>query len=114
MATVPQGYPRPGPLGQTDPLRWRLSSGTDGGRHVWHYTRDTDALETSSYEQVWGDDKERVRDRKEPDDETAYWLGLQLPRLDNVDSEPAQTPYDAAKKGALSPPLAHLRIAARD
>lgn len=101
MAQVPKSYPRPGPLGQTDPNRWRLSSATDGGRHVWHYARDPDAPETTGpYEPVWGPDSERLREQEEQNDETAYWLGLDLPfPTDKVSTEPAATPIQAAHKG---------------
>lgn len=101
MAQVPKSYPRPGPLGQTDPNRWRLWSATDGGRHVWHYARDPDAPETTGpYESVWGPDSEQLREQEEQNDETAYWLGLDLPfPTDKVSPEPAATPIQAAHKG---------------
>lgn len=95
---IPASYPPPGPLGQTDPTRWRLSSAQDGGRHVWHYTRDNDALDAQPYEQIWGDDQAGVREA-EQNDETAYWLGLKLPFLDGVDPAAAKTPFEAANKG---------------
>ena len=105
-ATTPRAYPPPGPLGQTDPARWRLSSATDGGRHVWLYHRDHDASTAAPYETVWGADTHAVR-HKPQTDEAAYWLGLDLP-LKGVDPAPAQSPLDAAKKGpcplSFSPP----------
>ncbi|GAA6054734.1 hypothetical protein JCM3770_000055 [Rhodotorula araucariae] len=96
-AAVPPDYPSSGPLGQTDPARWRLSSATDGGRHVWFYDRDQDQRDAQPYEHVWGADDHAVRDSPQTD-ETAYWLGLDLP-LDGVDPAPAANPLDAAKKG---------------
>lgn len=95
---VPRSYPPAGPLGQTDPLRWRLSSATDGGRHVWHYARDADSPSAAAYETVWGKDDEGVRGAAEQSDETAYWLGLDLP-LKDVSPEAAETPLNSAKKG---------------
>ncbi|GAA6003609.1 hypothetical protein JCM10207_003508 [Rhodosporidiobolus poonsookiae] len=96
--TIPKDYPQPGPLGATDPKRWRLSAATDGGRHVWHYLRDQDAQDAHPYETVWGNDDEGVRTQDQTD-EAAYWLGLNLPFLDTVDSSPAETPIEAAQKG---------------
>ncbi|GAA5981225.1 hypothetical protein JCM11641_005617 [Rhodosporidiobolus odoratus] len=96
--SIPSSYPPPGPLGATDPTRWRLSSATDGGRHVWHYNRDSDAPGAQPYEQLWGHDHEGLR-QKEQNDETAYWLGLELPFKDATDPSPAKTPFDSAKKG---------------
>ncbi|GAA5874694.1 hypothetical protein JCM3774_004783 [Rhodotorula dairenensis] len=98
MAAVPKSYPGPGPLGQTDPKRWRLSSATDGGRHVWHYSRDSDAPNSQPYEPVWGQDTEHLR-AEQQSDETAYWLGLDLPLPDPVHLEPASNPIQAANKG---------------
>ncbi|BGP17836.1 hypothetical protein JCM10213_008364 [Rhodosporidiobolus nylandii] len=94
--SVPKTYPPSGPLGATDPTRWRLSSATDGGRHVWHYVREQDGAK--GYEQVWGDDDERVRESGQTD-EAAYWLGLDLPSKEGVDPSPAKDPYESAKKG---------------
>lgn len=100
MAQVPKSYPRPGPLGQTDPKRWRLSSATDGGRHVWHYARDPDAPETTGpYESVWGPDSEQLRNQEQQNDETAYWLELDLPLPEQINPEPAASPIQAAHKG---------------
>ncbi|BGP01530.1 Lanosterol synthase (Oxidosqualene--lanosterol cyclase) [Rhodotorula toruloides] len=95
---VPPSYPPAGPLGQTDPLRWRLSSATDGGRHVWHYVRDADSPSAAAYETLWGNDDEGLRGAAEQSDETAYWLGLDLP-LKGVSPEAAETPLNSAKKG---------------
>ncbi|GAA5852349.1 hypothetical protein JCM8547_006750 [Rhodosporidiobolus lusitaniae] len=95
--SVPKSYSPAGPLGQTDPSRWRLSSATDGGRHVWHYARPSSSS-SQQYEQLWGNDDEGLRD-KEQNDETAYWLGLELPFKDGVDPTPAEGPFEAAKKG---------------
>ncbi|KAN0060054.1 Lanosterol synthase (Oxidosqualene--lanosterol cyclase) [Thecaphora frezii] len=66
------------PLGQTDPLRWRLKV-SDGGRHVWHYLRHDDQLAS------W---PQSIEDK--------YWLGLgvDLPEL-----PPATTPLEAARNG---------------
>lgn len=108
-ATTPRVYPPPGPLGQTDPARWRLSSATDGGRHVWLYHRDPDSTTAAPYETVWGTDDHGVRDKPQTD-EAAYWLGLDLP-LKGVDPAPARSPLDAAKKGAPTSLLASLRRA---
>ncbi|GAA6035640.1 hypothetical protein JCM8097_004942 [Rhodosporidiobolus ruineniae] len=96
--STPKGYPGPGPLGATDPSRWRLSAATDGGRHTWHYIRDEDAPDAQAYEQLWGEDDEGLR-AKEQNDETKYWLGLKLPFKEDVDPSPAENPYEAAKKG---------------
>ncbi|GAA5934711.1 hypothetical protein JCM3775_002035 [Rhodotorula graminis] len=96
-ATTARAYPPPGPLGETDPARWRLSSATDGGRHVWLYHRDQDSHTAVPYETVWGADDHGVRDKPQTD-EAAYWLGLDLP-LKGVDPAPARSPLDAAKKG---------------
>ncbi|GAA5833036.1 hypothetical protein JCM11251_006487 [Rhodosporidiobolus azoricus] len=96
---VPTSYPAAGPLGQTDPTRWRLSSSLDGGRHVWHYARDTSSPSTTAYEQLWGQDEAGVRDKEEQDDETRYWLGLDLPKVQGVDPNEAGNPFEAAKKG---------------
>jgi len=98
-ATIPSDYPPPGPLGQTDPSRWRLSSATDGGRHLWLYHRDPDDPHAAPYETVWGADDHGVRDKPQTD-EAAYWLGLDLPPRDGVDPAPPQSPIDAAHKGA--------------
>lgn len=95
---TPASYPGPGPLGATDPERWRLSSATDGGRHVWHYARNHGELDAEQYEAVWGQDTEQTRER-EQNDETRYWLGLDLEHPDDVDPKPAQTPFGAAQKG---------------
>lgn len=104
MAAVPESYPGPGPLGQTDPKRWRLSSATDGGRHVWHYARDPDSPDARAYEPVWGHDTEQLR-AQEQGDEAAYWLGLDLPLPDPAHLEPATTPIHAANKGICRAPL---------
>ncbi|GAA5998590.1 lanosterol synthase ERG7 [Rhodotorula paludigena] len=98
-ATAPKNYPGPGPLGQTDSSRWRLSSDQDGGRHVWHYARSPDDPRATPYETVWGSDDTRVREQPQ-NDETAYWLGLDLPVRDS-DPSPAASPLDAAQKGKL-------------
>ncbi|GAA5894217.1 hypothetical protein JCM6882_007604 [Rhodosporidiobolus microsporus] len=96
--TVPSSYPGPGPLGQTDPTRWRLSAATDDGRHIWHYARDASSPAATAYETLWGPDDEGLRD-KEQNDETRYWLGLDLPAKDDVHAGPAENPFEAAKKG---------------
>jgi hypothetical protein len=102
--TTPSSYPPPGPLGATDPSRWRLSSQTDGGRHVWFYQRDPASPSTQAYEQLWGSDDAGVREG-EQNDESKYWLGLDLPKVEGVDTAPAKDPFEAAKKGTHSPSL---------
>lgn len=84
--------PPPGPLGETDPSRWRLDSTND--RHVWHYARGEDAL---AYEEVWGADEANIK-QQEQNDETKYWEGLPLPPVEGL-SDPKGDPYEAAKKG---------------
>lgn len=86
--------PPPGPLGETDPNKWRLDS-SDNGRHVWHYIREgEDAI---AYEKLWGEDSEGVRDQEQTV-ETKYELGLPLPHVSGLKS-PDGNPYEAAKKG---------------
>lgn len=90
--------PPPGPLGETDPLRWRLDS-SDNGRHIWHYIRTAD--ESTAYETLWGEDTAKVKD-SEQTVETKYELGLPLPHVSGLTS-PNGNPYEAAKKGELHP-----------
>ncbi|KAH8917940.1 terpene synthase [Atractiella rhizophila] len=89
-------YP-PGPLGQTRIQNWRLDS-SDSGRHNWFYVRnEKEGEERGAYEEVWREDKRRVRDRKEEEmtDEEKYWLGLDL----GADSlpDPNGNPLEAAR-----------------
>ncbi|GAA6017322.1 hypothetical protein JCM11491_000630 [Sporobolomyces phaffii] len=94
MKTAPD-YPAPGPLGATDPLRWRLSS-ADHGRHIWHYAREASAV---GFEPVWGFDDLGVRDQHAQSDETKYWLGLDLPETDSALDDPRGNPFESAKNG---------------
>lgn len=90
--TLPNDYPRPGPLGQTDPARWRLDSSND--RHVWHYARPQGS---TGYEEVWGPDDAGFR-AQEQNDETQYWLGHELPAGPGL-TDARGDPYEAAKNG---------------
>ncbi|GAA5933642.1 lanosterol synthase ERG7 [Sporobolomyces koalae] len=89
---VPRDYPPPGPLGATDPSKWRLSS-SDHGRHAWHYQRDDDG---TGYEQVWGSRDEQAEAAQS--DETKYWLGLALDERADLD-DPQGNPFESAKNG---------------
>ncbi|GAA6063805.1 hypothetical protein JCM10212_005968, partial [Sporobolomyces blumeae] len=89
-------YPPPGPLGKTDPKRWRLAS-DDHGRHVWHYVRP-DTLDATPYEPVWGPDDSNVRTAPQSD-ESKYWLGLDLDLSPGPLKEAPETPFEAAKNG---------------
>ncbi|KAL8277972.1 hypothetical protein RQP46_009604 [Phenoliferia psychrophenolica] len=94
MAIPPR--PGPGPLGATDPSRWRLDS-ADAGRHVWHYARDADDPDATAFEPLWGDDPRRVREQ-EQSVEAKHALGLPIPVVQGL-SDPAGDPWQAAKKG---------------
>lgn len=87
--TVPRDYPPRGPLGATDPTRWRLHS-SDHGRHVWQY----DKAESSC--PAWGTRLDHG-DTADQTDETKYWLGLDAdaPNL----KDPAGNPFESAKNG---------------
>lgn len=104
MKGVPK-YPGPGPLGATDPQRWRLDS-SDNGRHAWHYARDEDDINATSYEQVWGQDTNNVKEQ-EQSVEAKYWMGLQLPHVTGL-TEPGN-PYEAAAKGERARPRSPRR-----
>lgn len=91
--------PPPGPLGATDPERWRLDS-SDAGRHVWHYVRDEDAPNATAFEKLWGSDPREVR-KAEQSVEAKHALGLPLPVISGL-SDPAGDPWQAAKKGQLA------------
>ncbi|KAM0750640.1 putative lanosterol synthase [Meredithblackwellia eburnea MCA 4105] len=87
----------PGPLGATDPLKWRLDSGAPGvdiGRHVWHYVRDGDA---TGYEKLWGEDPRDVK-KQQQSAEAKHALGLPLPVPEGL-QDPNGNPWKAAKKG---------------
>lgn len=86
--------PGPGPLGATDPSRWRLDA-SDHGRHVWHYIREKDS---TGYEAVWGEDTAGVR-QQDQTEETKYWAGLPLPPVNDTVGEVGGDPYKAARKG---------------
>ncbi|GAA5907380.1 lanosterol synthase ERG7 [Sporobolomyces salmoneus] len=90
--SVPSNYPPPGPLGQTDPTLWRLSS-SDHGRHVWHY-----ASPSSGHETVWGKDDQGAKEANEQTDETKYWLGLDLEDEKQL-NDPKGNPFESAKNG---------------
>ncbi|KAK4048854.1 Lanosterol synthase (Oxidosqualene--lanosterol cyclase) [Microbotryomycetes sp. JL221] len=90
---LPTDYPPAGPLGQTDPTRWRLDSSND--RHVWHYTRSDDR----TYEQVWGQDQANLKQTLQQSDETKYWLGLELDQTRNIIQNNKQDPFVAAQNG---------------
>ncbi|KAK4705877.1 hypothetical protein P7C70_g302, partial [Phenoliferia sp. Uapishka_3] len=92
----PSARPPAGPLGATDPTRWRLDS-QDGGRHVWHYIRDEDSQDATAYEKLWGDDPRQVK-KGEQTMEAKHALGLPLPVVSGL-SDPAGDPWKAAKKG---------------
>ncbi|GAA5954594.1 hypothetical protein JCM3765_003825 [Sporobolomyces pararoseus] len=97
--SIPSDYPPPGPLGSTDPSKWRLSS-SDHGRHVWHYKQDSDSESSSSCPAVWGQDEQRVKQEPKQSDESKYWLGLQLgaPDEDSM-KDPKGNPFESAKNG---------------
>ncbi|KAH8927257.1 terpene synthase [Atractiella rhizophila] len=82
----------PGPLGGTNPMKWRLDS-SDSGRHVWHYV---EGQEREKYDGVWGDDAKGVMEREQTKEEL-YWLGLgtHSPALDDANGDPAR----AARNG---------------
>lgn len=86
----------PGPLGATDPLRWRLDSSNSG--HYWHYQRDVDS---TAYERLWGDDPANVRESLEQTPEAKHALGLPLPVISGL-SDPQGDPWESAKKGELT------------
>lgn len=88
--------PPAGPLGQTDPTRWRLDT-SDNGRHVWHYLREANSV---AYEELWGEDTAGVKTREQTV-ETKYELGLPLPPVSGLVS-PDGNPYKAAAKGKLA------------
>ncbi|KAL9937723.1 hypothetical protein V8E36_003268 [Tilletia maclaganii] len=69
----------PASMPRTDPSRWRLRSGEEGGRHVWIY------LKTEEEAARWPQS-----------DEDKYWLGLKTsaPPL-----EAPKTPLQAARNG---------------
>lgn len=98
VPTSATATPRPpaGPLGQTDPTRWRLDT-SDNGRHVWHYLREGDSL---GYEELWGEDTAGVKTREQTV-ETKYELGLPLPPVSGLVS-PDGNPYKAASKGTVT------------
>lgn len=85
--------PPPGPLGATDPSRWRLDSSND--RHLWFYDR---VPGSTAYEQVWGQDSAEFR-AQEQNDETKYWTGLPLPPSETNLVDPQGNPYESARKG---------------
>ncbi|KAM0786634.1 hypothetical protein ACM66B_002086 [Microbotryomycetes sp. NB124-2] len=93
MSPVPADYPPAGPLGQTDPQRWRLDSTND--RHVWHYSRPGPS--PPAYEQVWGPDDAGLRDQPQSD-ETKYWLGLELDMTTGIVHHDGD-PFTAAQNG---------------
>ncbi|KAE8228592.1 hypothetical protein CF326_g6472 [Tilletia indica] len=66
----------PASMPRTDPARWRLRAGEEGGRHVWVYLRD---------------DEEAARWPQS--DEDKYWTGLKT-------SAPALTPAKSALQAA--------------
>lgn len=87
----------PGPLGQTNPLNWRLDS-SDEGRHIWHYNRTADDdLAAKGYEDVWGEDQAGIRHHQQST-EAKYWIGLDLPKADHL-KDANGNPYDAARNG---------------
>ncbi|GAA98168.1 uncharacterized protein L969DRAFT_93224 [Mixia osmundae IAM 14324] len=84
-------YPGPGPLGATDPLRWRLNA-SDEGRHNWFYLRsDKDTLGGGRNE------LETPATDRPQSCEDKFWLGLatDLPTLESADGNP----YKAAQNG---------------
>ncbi|GAA5979903.1 hypothetical protein JCM5350_005536 [Sporobolomyces pararoseus] len=91
--SIPLDYPPPGPLGSTDPLKWRLSS-SDHGRHVWHY-------QDASTSPVWGQDETRVKEQPLQNDESKYWLGLNLEEEEETGKlkDPKGNPFESAKNG---------------
>lgn len=93
MTSAATPRPPPGPLGATDPARWRLDA-ADKGRHAWHYARDSGA---QGYEEVWGEDSSGIR-QQEQSEETKYWAGLDLPSVEGL-ADPQGDPFKAAKKG---------------
>lgn len=97
MATsTPEVFP-PGPLGQTNPLNWRLDS-SDEGRHIWHYVRSQDGpAAVGGYETVWGEDQAGVR-QAEQSTEAKYWIGLDLPKAEELKGADGN-PYKAARNG---------------
>lgn len=86
----------PSPLGSTDPKRWKLDA-SDEGRHVWHYDRDEDGIDSAPLETLWGTDPANVK--KSPQSAAAkHALGLPLPIVLNLE-DPVGNPWEAAKKG---------------
>ena len=83
------------PLGQTNPLNWRLDS-SDSGRHVWHYIRDPDA-DSTAYELVCGEDERGVKSQPQSL-EAKHALGLPLPTVSGLEHHRGH-PYEAARKG---------------
>lgn len=89
--------PPAGPLGATDPTRWRLDSSQD--RHVWHYDRPQQASgNNTAYETVWGP-RPTEQLAAEQNDETKYWLGLDVPAPQPPLQQPQGNPYKAAQNG---------------
>ncbi|SCV74978.1 BQ2448_8007 [Microbotryum intermedium] len=95
-ASAKRERPPAGPLGGTDPTRWRLDSSHD--RHVWHYDRPQHAGSSTAYETVWGPRPAELL-AAEQNDETKYWLGLDLPAPEPPLERPDGNPYKAAQNG---------------
>ena len=89
-------YPGPGPLGATDPTRWRLDS-SDAGRHCWSYEGGSSVPLAS---------KPANRPQSTED---KHWLGLPAVRLRPHDrltrqgipdlEDPEGDPLKAARNG---------------
>ena len=96
--SLPFNYPPEGPLGATDPPKWRLSS-SDHGRHVWHYV-------SSTASPVWGFDEMGVkREDQQQSEESKYWLGLELGEKEGQEKlrDPEGNPFESAKNGSFTP-----------